>query len=430
MASFLGLRSTVDWATDQRPLSWREGILKLFPNGDAPLTAMTALMKKERVTDPEYNWWTKSLERQGGAVTNVFTGPGITNAYTSGGVAGTTLFAQMAEAVADHLRPGHIVLLRDSANLNVDVTARVTAIVKNGDNSYAAVKLLEADDNGGSDYLDSCNTILVVGNANSEGGERPESLHYNPTKNTNKCQIFRNALDLSRTALETKLRTGDAYTEEKRETLQYHAIEMEKAFIRGVQSETVGANGKKIRTTDGLVTMIRNGASDNVEDYPAASGYSGKAWTAADGGWLWLQIALERVFRYGSSEKMAFIGSTGLLGLSRIAQTIGHINITPQTTEFGMDIHKLLTPFGTLMLKNHPLFSNEATDRGICLIFEPKNVRYRYVTDTMFKKDDNMTKGGNAGIDGRQEEYLTEGGLEYHHPETASLLTGLNTDHA
>ena len=51
---FLGLRGTGDWATDQRPKSWRDGILYLYPNGMAPLTAMTAKLKSQKVDDPQF----------------------------------------------------------------------------------------------------------------------------------------------------------------------------------------------------------------------------------------------------------------------------------------------------------------------------------------------------------------------------------------
>jgi hypothetical protein len=54
MAAFLGMRGTGDWATDERPKSWREAILMLYPNGDAPLTAILSKMGEEKVTDPEF----------------------------------------------------------------------------------------------------------------------------------------------------------------------------------------------------------------------------------------------------------------------------------------------------------------------------------------------------------------------------------------
>ena len=53
--AFLGMRGSGDWATDQRPKNWREGILHLYPNGMAPLTAILSKMKEQSVDDPESN---------------------------------------------------------------------------------------------------------------------------------------------------------------------------------------------------------------------------------------------------------------------------------------------------------------------------------------------------------------------------------------
>ena len=47
MAAFLGMRGNGDWSdTDMRPKSWMDGVLWLYPNGDAPLTALLAKMLK------------------------------------------------------------------------------------------------------------------------------------------------------------------------------------------------------------------------------------------------------------------------------------------------------------------------------------------------------------------------------------------------
>ena len=57
-----GLRLTSNFVTDERPKNWREGILLRYPNGKAPLTALTAGMKERVTDDPEFNWWEKELE--------------------------------------------------------------------------------------------------------------------------------------------------------------------------------------------------------------------------------------------------------------------------------------------------------------------------------------------------------------------------------
>ena len=47
MAAILGLRGSGDFTADERPKNWREMILYLNPNGEAPLTAFASLLKSE-----------------------------------------------------------------------------------------------------------------------------------------------------------------------------------------------------------------------------------------------------------------------------------------------------------------------------------------------------------------------------------------------
>src|SRR3990167_11046330 len=64
MAATLGLRGSGDFSTDERPKNWREKILQLFPNGEAPLTALMSKTRNQPTTDAEFNWWEKRLPIQ------------------------------------------------------------------------------------------------------------------------------------------------------------------------------------------------------------------------------------------------------------------------------------------------------------------------------------------------------------------------------
>lgn len=424
MVAFLGLRGTGDWATDERPKNWRQGILYRYPNGSAPLTGLLSMTGEEMTTDPEFSWWTKQLAAQGGAVTGVYTNAGLTVAYVSGGVAGDTLYLKMAEAVAAEIRPGHQLLIRDADHLDVDVNAKAITVVRSGANSYVAARLLEADDNGASTDLSNADTVLIIGNINPEGGVIPQAVAYDPTKWFNYTQIFRTPLEITRTARKTRLRTADAYKEAKREALELHSIELEKAFLWGIRTENVGDNGKPERTTLGLIPAIKDGAPGNVSDFTLDTDFAGDTWLAS--GEEWFDNKLEVIFRFGSSEKMCFVGSGALLGINKLAKTTGQIQLTPQTAAYGLQVMRWITPFGTLYLKTHPLFSYDVTTRHCMVIFEPSDMRYRYIDDTMYKGMD-MNKVGPSfeSIDGTKEEWLTECGLEYWHPNGWGFLNGL-----
>ena len=104
-------------------------------------------------------------------------------------------------------------------------------------------------------------TVLIVGNINAEGASIPDAISYDPVKYNNYTQIFRTPLEITRTARKTRLRTGDPYKEMKREALELHSIELEKAFFFGVSSENTGSNGKPERTTQGCIDFISTNAA-------------------------------------------------------------------------------------------------------------------------------------------------------------------------
>jgi len=342
------------------------------------------------------------------------------------------VYFKMSEADCKQFRVGHQVLLRDASDFTVDVVGKVTARSLNGASSSIAVKLLEADDNSShTHYLADVDVAMIIGNINAEGSTMPSGISQDPEKFYNLTQIFRTPLSITRTARETKLRTGDAYQEMKREALEMHSIEMEKAYLFGIRTEGTGDNGKPERTTEGILTFIRENAAANVDDYSLNALYTGKNWDDVGGGEDWLDAYLELLFRYGRQEKLALAGSGALLGLNKLARAGSHFEISTATKAYGIKISEWVTPFGSIYVKTHPLFSEEATLRNSILLLEPENLKYRFITDTKFFGEGGSTAaaGTNGGrVDGSEEEYLTECGLEFHHPSTMMFLNGVGVN--
>lgn len=96
-----------------------------------------------------------------------------------------------------------------------------------------------------------------------------------------------------------------------------------------------------------------------------------------------------------------------------------------------MDVRRLFTPYGTLILKTHPLFNQITSDTGVgdydsfdtwMLIVDMANLTYRPLrnSDTQYLPDRQAN-----GIDGLTSEYLTEAGLEIAHGKHHFLVKGL-----
>lgn len=387
-----GLRDTTNFVTDQRPKNWRETILLLYPNGKAPLTAMTSLMKSKSTDDAEFNWWEKLKPSQRLALSASITNVAVTFTVASG---------------ARGLGVGHILRMEQTEELvrvSAAPTNDTTITVTRGFGSVAGTAItLGAGVNP---------NFHVVGTVFEEGSSAPSGINYDPTKRFNYTEIFRNTLEMTRTASKTRLRTGDAVKEAKRECLELHSCEMEKAFIFGNKKETT-INSKPARMTGGIIEYIDAG---NV--------------ATLSGGNLSLALLedhLEKAFRFGSSEKMAFLGNRAMLTIQRAVRKNSDYQLMQGQKEFGMNVSRLVSPFGELVIKTHPLFneitsgSDYAAVDSWMLIVDQTELSYRHVDDTTFQ-----SKLQDNGLDSMQSGYLTEAGLEIHHPTAHYLLKNLS----
>lgn len=409
-----GLRTSMNFATDQRPKNWREGILRLYPNGKAPLTALTAAMKDRKVDDAEFNWFEKQMPAQrlklGAAITNSDTAWTLTNDVTGDG--------KMFLTTALQLKAGHLLrveqtgeIVRVSANPSTATAITVTRAF--GETAGTAIANLSAA--GVNPYLQ------VVGTAYEEGSSAPTGINYNPAKQFNYTQIFRNTLEMTRTASKTRLRTGDQVKEAKRECLELHSVEMERAFFFGERFEGT-ANGKPIRQMRGVMRTLAALAPGNIIARAGAA-------TTLD----LLETYLEQMFRYGSSEKMAFCGNAALLTIGKIIRKNSTWTMTPGQ-EYNMKVTRLTCPFGELILKTHPLFNQmfggttTAVDyyamHSAMVVLDMDNVTYVNLdgSDTKYEADLQAN-----GVDGMQSGYLTECSIEVNHPESHFMITGLTT---
>lgn len=428
---FLGMRGTGDFSSDERPQNWREMILKLFPTGAAPLTAIMSKLRSERTTDPQFNWFQKELAAQAGAVTNIYIDD-LSTAYvyashqSTYGIVGQTLYVKVAEATANHFRAGHQVVLIDSNRSDVDVTAYVNSVTKAGANSKLVVTLLEADDNSSvsaSYNLATVDYVKIAGNAQPEGANLPDSVVYDPSPLYNYTQIMMTTLSITRTAKKTRLRSADAYQEAKMEALQYHSIESERAFLFGERLSTTGANNKPLRFTRGILHWIKSDTDAVNSDFRIDSSYSGDTWEQS--GEDWIDDNLETLFRWNDQKVlMGLCGSGFLRGVQKIAKASGQINLQPMSSAYGLQIKEWVTPFGTIALMTHPLFNFEATDRYRMISGDPRRLAYRYIDDVMFMKDPGEKVAGYTKRDATDEAYLSEAGLELHHAKSFASFNG------
>ena len=396
-----GFRHTANFVSEQRPKNWREMILLLQPNGSAPLTALTSLMKSRSTDDAEFNWWDKRMESRrltlGGNLAAGTAGDASTLTLVGGGLG---------------VKPGDVLMSEHTGEV-MRVTAStsatsISAVRGFAGTTNAAITLATAGTNP---------NLVVIGSVYEEGSDAPVGVNFDPTKRFNFTQIFRNTLEMTRTAMNTRLRTGDQVREAKRECLEIHTNDMERAFWLGQRWEGT-LNGKPARTTGGVDSFIAAGNK-----------------VSAPGGALDMDTLDEyfySMFKWGSSEKVGFAGNRAILALHQAIRKNSTYNIQGGLKEYGMNVTRITSPFGELVLKRHPLFSvlpggvvGDTRFFGMdstLYVLDAANLHYVYLKagDTQYQK-----KLQGNGIDGEKSGYLTEAGIELHHPDTHFKISNL-----
>lgn len=407
----LGMRTTANFVTNQRPENWRETIALMYPNSgrvrQAPLTALTSVMKKRSVDDPIFHWWEKSLNnRRFLLLADV--------AVTAQGAA-TTLTIDPSYNAATGLKKNDLLFSEQTGELmrvSADPTATNQIAVVRGVQTGGSGLLIDHDAAGINPYL------VVVGSAFEEGSDSPTGVNFDPTERSNYTQIFRSTLEMTRTARRTRLRTGDQVAEAKRECLEYFSVDMERGFWFGKKgSGTV--NGKPWRSMGGIFQQIETNAA-NIITADASAGVDMN----------WLMARMEGMFREGSSEKVFFAGSQALLTLGEIVRKNSDLTITSGQKEYGMEVVKFSSPFGQLTGFIHPLFSQLTgastlgtpfySHSSTMVILDMDYIRYVYLDDIEYERD--LTP---IGLDGQKSGYLAEVSIEVSFPATHFVIKNL-----
>lgn len=348
----LGLRGTDNMATNERPQSWRKGIVLFFPNGEVPLMALAARGKEEEVSDYKFNWFEKTLPVRRMFINNA---GGYTSASTSltvddgvGGTAATN--AKLGTVLMNERTFEHMICQTTAPGADAVTVGR-------GKGSIAAAAMNDND------------PLLIVGSAYEDGSSASGAVGYDPTLKTNVTQIFNDSLQLTRRAMKVQTRTGDQYMEKKRETLLQHMIGLEWSAFFGDFLDEAGSIGAVRRTKSGGMYYW---VTTNVHDAGGTVSYFS------------LMDFFEDDFRYGSSEKMLFCGSTLINALTKLAKLEMTMNAVPGEQSYGLKITEVITPFGVLYVKNHPLLSDHPTFRQWGFGIDFDYFKIRYLDDTTF----------------------------------------------
>lgn len=417
--SLAGLRGSLDFATDERPRSFREYISWVGFAGMAPMFALSARANKEAVADPQYYWWaeadTLTQVQVNGALVSTDTLVTIDSGDPTTSDLGTVMSTYNPASAtlagrwggALNLVPGDILMVEPSADTAIWSAAATEYVEVDSVLSQTQFTIKRGVMGTTAGSIADNSIMTKLGNVYAEGSGAPKATSRNPLKYSNYLQIFKTTYEITRTTENIKnLRTGDPVVNDKKRRSGDHAKAIEYSLLFGLPSEVIDPDtGKPKRTTAGLRYFI---PSQNTYVYSSAADVSS------------LIDRISPVFNVetpAGNERVAFCGNGTLNELNKIVAkgstgSNGYFMWGDKVKAFGMTMTRLEFPQGSILLKTHPMFSQHAyLNYAMCLVdFSAIRWRHGPGRDTTFK--DNIQLPDE---DVRRGMWLTEGGLEVNY---------------
>ena len=379
MAAIQGLRGTGEFSTDFRPKNYRELFTLLEPQGNAPLNALLAMGSSESTDDPEFKNFRDELPDR--------------KLKVNGAVASTSTTTITIDASDDNKYAinGAIVINSETGEVmhcTADTTGTTLTVTRNV---------------GGTSHQIADNAeLFVAGFAAQEGAGAPTAISFDAVVANNFCQIFRTAFSVTNTLNSTYLRTGDKMDEAMTKALKLHMSDIERAMFFGVKHEANGSTAQPTRYTGGLINSLTNVVDINT-DY-ASYGGTGAGQMTEEG---FDNLLISTIFKYGSSQKIAFVGEN----VANQLQQIGKDRWQPTAVDgtYGVMLTRYQSFAGDLMVHLHPQFRQIPGMKNAMVIVDFPYLSYRYLEG----RDTQLLENRQApDLDAQLHEYLTECGLE------------------
>lgn len=395
MASSTGIFNTTINPAELNARSFAGTILRLFPNGSAPMFAMTSQTGKSKAKSSTHGYFSKTMAflviTMG---TTALAGDAtITIPATSGIVKGMVFF-----------------------NPRTRENIRVTADAGNAATSIAVTRafgrVAAAAVNNGDKWVQ-------VGTAYEEGSNRPTSRRLTTTYVANYTQIFRNAWALTDTARASMAEMGYSnIAEDRKDCVMFHSVDIESAIIWG-QPKMDTSGTTPIHATQGVLDALEQYAPGNTNTAGATTNFAQ------------LIALMEPAFAYSTDmsnpkERVLFGDSTAIKVLNDVGRLSGQVQINQAETSFGMNFTKFKFYKGTVNLIEHPLL-NGLGRTGTAIIMDMPALKLAYLEGRDTKPEEYGTNGKivENGADAVGGSLTTECAVELINPYSCAFIDGL-----
>lgn len=256
-----------------------------------------------------------------------------------------------------------------------------------------------------SALLNNGDDLVIIGNANEEGSGSRTIKTTQEIEVFNYTQIFKTPFGVTNTMNASATYGGNDLAYQQKKKGIEHMVDMSRAFYFGEKKlDTSGSKPK--RATGGLLSFL------NANNYDAAGQLTQ---TEFDNN------ISEVVFKHGAKEKL-------LLASPRMASVIngwslGKLETRQGENTYGLAVTRYVTPHGVYNIVIEPLFEGSVYG-GYGVVLDPENVKYRPLKGRDTKLETNIQSND---ADAREDQYLTEAGLEVRLPKTHAVITGVTS---
>lgn len=398
--------NSADLVANEAKRSFSGRYAMLFPNGEAPLYAMSGLAKKRTITQINHGYWQRTMEF--GAVT--LTGSGVTTAgQTSLPVASTATIT-----VNDVLRfssafAGNMFVAPENMRV-VDVVSATELTVERGFSGTTPKATIAAGV-----------IAPVVGNAYPEGSPKPPAKSIRPVYKQNYTQIFRNAWATTKTlaAIETEIGKGNVAMN-RDDATNFHMRDIEMAtFFSRKSMGTDPVTGQPMHTMDGIEAMIEQSAPENLIEAGDTTTYTQLI--------AMLDPMLDTKSSLGTTNsRTIYCGKTAFNVFNQIGRLYGDVQMTPAENSYGQRFHNFITPRGDFRIVEHPILNTNPDWQKMAVVTEMSSFDFLYLrgrdTEITFINENPQATDGQDAKSGILTTELT---IEMLNPFAWGIIYGL-----
>lgn len=373
--------------------SFASQILRRYPNGSAPMFALTSQTGRSRAKTSTHGYFTKTLS------------------FTTITLAAGVLIGDVAMTVPT---TAGIVVGQLFYNTRTKENVRTSAIT-----SGTVLGIQRAFGRIAAAAMDIGDVLIPVGTAYEEGSLRPVAKRLTTTYVPNYTQIFRNAWALTATARASLQEMGISnIAENRQDCAMFHSIDIESAIIWGQPVMDTSGNAP-VHATQGVLDAMRQYAPSNITAAAATTSYDQ------------LIAMFEPAFEYStnlgdSRTRVAFTDKVASRVINAIALKSGQVNFVNTQTSFGMKFTQFNFGRGTINMVEHPLL-NGLGQTGSMLVMDMPSLKLAYMEgrDTVPENYGVDGKSADNGQDAVGGSLTTELAVELINPYANVYITGL-----